>query len=223
MRGPFAWFKWEALFSHWQVFAEGFLMTVLVSVLALSLALILGVLLGIIGSSRFKAAKAAARVYIEFLQNTPLVIQVFFLFNALPYVGVVLPVLAVGVLGVGCYHSAYIAEIIRAGIGAVSKGQKEAAASQGIGYWQSMRHVVLPQASKIVLPPLANQAVFLVKNTSVMAIVAGGDLMYHADSWASETLYYGPAYVATGLLYLAICLPLSRIVRNLELRQGGKS
>jgi aspartate/glutamate/glutamine transport system permease protein len=198
-------------------------MTALVSALALSLALILGVLLGILGTSRFKAVKAIIRVYIEFLQNTPLVIQVFFLYNALPYIGLVLPVLAVGVLGVGCYHSAYIAEIIRAGIGAVPKGQKEAASAQGIGYWQSMRHVVLPQASKIILPPLANQAVFLVKNTSVMAIVAGGDLMYHADSWASETLYYGPAYVVTGLLYLAICLPLSRVVRNLELRQGAKA
>jgi putative glutamine transport system permease protein len=98
----------------------------------------------------------------------------------------------------------------------VPQGQKEASASQGFNAWQTMVYVVLPQTRKIVLPPLTNQAVFLIKNTSVLAMVAGGDLMYQADSWAAANLYYGPAYIVTGLLYLVLCLPLSRWVRSLE-------
>jgi len=214
--GPFALFKWEAVLHEWPVFAVGFGTTALVSVLGLLLALVLGLAFGMAGASRSKGLRAPTRVYVEFFQNTPLVIQVFFLYNGLPYAGLVLPVLAVGVLGVGIYHGAYVAEIVRAGIEAVPQGQKEAAASQGFNPWQTMVHVVLPQTRRIVLPPLANQAVFLIKNTSVLAMVAGGDLMYQADSWAAGNLYYGPAYVVTGLLYLALCLPLSRWVRKME-------
>lgn len=214
--GPFALFKWEAVLTEWPVFAVGFGTTALVSVLGLLLALALGLAFGMAGASRSKGLRAPTRIYVEFFQNTPLVIQVFFLYNGLPYAGLVLPVLAVGVLGVGIYHGAYVAEIVRAGIAAVPNGQKEAAASQGFNAWQTMVHVVLPQTRRIVLPPLANQAVFLIKNTSVLAMVAGGDLMYQADSWAAGNLYYGPAYVVTGLLYLALCLPLSRWVRRME-------
>lgn len=216
MVGPFTWFKWEALFSEWKVFAEGLGITILVSVLALALALILGIIFGVMGVIKLKVFKVINKVYVSFFQNTPLLIQVFFLYNGLPHLGIMLPVLAVGVLGVGIYHGAYIAEVIRGGIEAVPKGQKEAAASQGFNFYQSMRYIVLPQAKKIIFPPLTNQAVSLIKNTSIMAIIAGGDLMYRADSWSSNNLYYGPAYVVTGLLYIALCLPLATYARKLE-------
>jgi len=76
--------------------------------------------------------------------------------------------------------------------------------------------VILPQAARVVLPPLTNQAVSLIKNTSVLAMIAGGDLMYHADSWSAENIYYGPAYVTVGLLYLLLCFPLAQLARYLE-------
>ena len=218
MVGPFAWFKWEALFANWKVFAEGFGTTILASILALGLALLLGILFGMLGSAHYKIPKLISRIYVEIIQNTPLVIQIFFLYNGLPHLGVMLPVLVVGVLGVGVYHGAYIAEVIRAGIQSIHRGQMEAALSQGFSFWGAMRQVILPQATRVVLPPLANQAVNLIKNTSVLALVAGGDLMYRADSWSSETLYYGPAYVLVGLLYLSLCFPLANLVRYLERR-----
>ena len=216
MNGPFAWFKWEALFADWPVFVDGFGHTALISVLALGLSLILGVLFGALATSEWKPARAISRVYVEFIQNTPLVIQIFFLYNGLPYLGLTMDVMAVGVIGIGIYHGAYIAEVFRAGINAVPRGQREAAASQGFGYWKAMRHIILPQAQKVIMPPLTNQAIFLIKNTSVLAMVAGGELMYRADSWSSNNLYYGPAYIVTGLLYLALCLPLSRLAKRLE-------
>jgi len=216
LNGPFAWFKWQALFSEWTVFAEGFANTALISVLALGLALLLGVLFGALASTKGKLPRFISRVYVEFIQNTPLVIQIFFLYNGLPYLGITMDVMAVGILGVGIYHGAYIAEVFRAGINAIPRGQREAAASQGFGYWQSMRYIILPQTLPIILPPLTNQAIFLIKNTSVLAMVAGGELMYRADSWSSNNLYYGPAYIVSGLLYLALCLPLSRLAKRLE-------
>ena len=216
MVGPFAWFKWQALFRDWRILAEGFQNTLLVSVLGLILALGLGILFGVLGSTQLKPFKAANRIYVEFIQNTPLVIQIFFLYNGLPHLGIMIPVLSVGVFGVGIYHGAYIAEVVRAGIQAIHRGQMEAALSQGFSYWGAMRHVILPQAARVVLPPLTNQAVSLIKNTSVLAMIAGGDLMYHADSWSAENIYYGPAYVTVGLLYLLLCFPLAQLARYLE-------
>lgn len=216
MPGPFAGFKWLAVLRDWPVFAEGFIMTIVISVLALALALLLGVLFGVLGTSQWKFFRCINRIYVEGIQNTPLVIQVFFLYHGLPHLGIMLPVFSVGMLGVGVYHGAYIAEVVRAGIQAIPRGQHEAAYSQGFSYWEAMRYIVLPQAKRMSYPPLTNQAVSLIKNTSVMAMVAGGDLMYHADSWASSNLYYGPAYVITGLLYIAICFPLATYARRLE-------
>lgn len=216
MNGPFAGYKWIALFKDWQVFAQGFKVTIMASALALILALMLGVLFGVFGASHWKITKILSRVYVEFIQNTPLVVQIFFLFNGLPHLGIMLPVFAIGVLGIGIYHGAYMAEVVRAGIQAIPRGQMEAAYSQGFTYASAMRHIILPQAKRIVYPPMTNQAVSLIKNTSVMAIVAGGDLMYQADSWSSGNIYYGPAYVVTGLLYLSLCLPLAKYARKLE-------
>lgn len=214
--GPFAAFKWAAVARDWPIFAEGLGMTILLSCLALLLALMLGILFGVLGTAQGKSFRTVNRVYVEAIQNTPLVIQIFFLYHCLPHIGIMLPIFAVGVLGVGIYHGAYIAEVVRAGIQAIPRGQLEAALSQGFTYWGAMGHIILPQAKRVALPPLTNQAVSLIKNTSVLAMVAGGELMYQADSWASNNLYYGPAYVVTALLYLAICYPLAKYARRLE-------
>lgn len=222
MTGPFAWFKWEALFKDWNIFAQGFLTTLIVSILALSLALVIGIFFGILSASKIKVLEAISRIYVEFIQNTPLVIQVFFMYNGLPLaLGIILPVKTIGVLAVGIYHGAYIAEVVRGGILSINKGQMEAALSQGFSYWEAMRYIILPQAKVVMLPPLTNQAVNLIKNTSVLAMIAGGDLMYRTDSWASGNIYYGPAYVVAGILYLIICLPLATLAKKLEENEYG--
>lgn len=222
MNSPFAFFRWEALFKDWRLFAGGFLTTVAISLLALVLALVLGVVFGLFSTSHSRLLHGVNRVYVELFQNTPLLIQLFFFFNGLPYLGIVLPVFSIGVIGVGLYHGAYISEVVRAGIQSVPQGQREASASQGFTYGQTMRYVVLPQAVRVILPSLANQAVNLVKNTSVLAMIAGGELIYSADSWAGTTLNYGPAYLMAGVLYFLLDFPLTRLARRLE-RNADKS
>jgi len=219
-QGPFSIPRWEALFANIGLLGEGALVTLLVSSLGLALALALGTVIGVMTASHWKVPRALGRMYVEFYQNTPLLIQVFMIFNALPMLvrGVFIPVVAIGIMGVGMYHGAYISEVVRAGIQSIGRGQLEAALSQGFTYVGAMRHIIIPQAMRIVLPPLTNQAVSLIKNTSVIAIIAGGDLMYAGDSFAGRYGHYGPTYIVVGLLYFLMCFPLARLARRLESR-----
>lgn len=216
--GIFAWFKWQALFTDWALFAQGLGQTARTAVLALVLSLALGTLFGVLATAPWRPGRWLHRGYVEVIQNTPLLTQVVFLFYGLNHMGIDLPVLAVGVLGLGIYHGAYIAEVVRAGIQAIHRGQLEAAFSQGFTYPQAMRHVILPQAAQIILPPLTNQAVSLIKNSSILAVISGWDLMHQADSWSAETGYYGPAYLVAWAIYFLLCFPLAALARRLEER-----
>lgn len=114
------------------------------------------------------------------------------------------------------YSSAFIAETVRSGIQSVDPGQMEGARSTGLSYWQSMRYIILPQAFRYVIPPLGNQFINLVKNSSVLAFVAGFDLMYQANVIASDSLQSMSTYMCVGVLYLILTLPLSYYMRHHE-------
>ncbi|MDD7219370.1 MAG: amino acid ABC transporter permease [Clostridia bacterium] len=215
--------RWAAL---WEAIPEyyipGFLQTLKISIVGLLVALVLGIIFGTLSSMKFKPAKIISRIYVEIIQNTPLALQVLFYYSVLPMVfsgrGFRIPKFVLGVIGVGIYHGAYISEVIRTGIEAIPKGQSEAASSQGFSYIQTMYHIILPQTIKIIMPPLANQALNLVKNTSILAMVAGMDLMYFTDSWGAERGYFAQAYFTSAILYFLICFPLARLARYLEIR-----
>lgn len=218
MSGPFSIHNWEALFSDWGFFAQGFLRTLYISLLGLIFTLIIGVIVGMLLCGKNRLVLSLCKGYMSFFQNTPLVIQIFIYYNVLPKLGIRLGVVAIGVMGLALYTGAYAADIVRSAIKAVPTGQTEAAFSQGFSYLQTMRYIILPQAVKIGLPPMTNQAVNLIKNSSVLAVIAGGELMYRADSWSGSNLIYGPTFVMTGVLYVSICLPISLLARWLEKR-----
>ena len=224
--GVFALWRWEALWASRQEFIDAFFVTVEVSVFALVLALFLGVVFGLFSSGNNKVLKGIARVYVEFFQNTPLVLQVLFMYYGLLYAGVDLSKTQIGVIGLGVYTGAYISEVVRTGITSIPYGQTEAALSQGFTHLQAMRYIILPQSVKIALPPLVNQMVALIKNTSVLAMIAGGDLMYRSNAWASNgTLSYGPAYLTCGILFFCLCFPLTYFAKRYEqkLKSVGNS
>lgn len=216
---PFALWRWADTLAHIDIFVDGFLYTMTVAFLALCISLLLGIFHALLATSRIKIFVLWARVYVEFFQNTPLLINLFFLYLVLPvvpYVGVTLDVFTIGVIGIGVYHGAYMSEVIRSGILSIPKGQFEAAQSQGFNYTQTMFYIILPQTLKIILPPSTNQAVNLIKNTSVLAIITGAELMYRVDSYAQSSLNYAPAYIIAGLFYFSICYCLSFLVRIYE-------
>lgn len=206
----------ELIQHYFPDFLLGFKNTVSASLIALLFSLIIGTIMAILQLSEHRSIQIIARIYVEFFRNIPLIVIVMFFFVALPMQGVPLNNFQAGVIGLTIYTSSFIAETVRAGIQSVPKGQMEAGLSQGFSYWEGMRYIVLPQAFKIVIPPLGNQFISLVKNSSILAMVAGGDLMYQGDRVAAATFQTIPSYILVGLFYLLITLPLSYFMAYLE-------
>ncbi|GIP29361.1 putative glutamine ABC transporter permease protein GlnM [Paenibacillus sp. J23TS9] len=204
------------LIEHKKEFLAGFLTTLEVSLLALVLSLILGTVLAVMKISPLKPLKGLATVYIEFIQNTPLLIQIFFFYFGLPAVGIQLNPFISGTLGLAVYSSAYIAEAIRAGIQAVSHGQVEAGRASGLTYIQTMLHIILPQAIKVVIPPLGNQFLNLVMGSAILGSISGKDLMYYGDIISSDTFVVFDVYIFVALFYLILTVPLSLFINYLE-------
>lgn len=218
--------RWQITFDSIDAFWDGFFVTLQVVVWGLILALALGTILGVFSTTRSRVLRAISRVYVEFYQNTPLPVQVIFMYLMGPQLlqlatgsaaPVPIPSVVLGFVGVGLYHAAYAAEVIRTGIEAVPRGQMEAALSQGFTRVQAYIYIILPQTFKVILPPLCNQALNLVKNSSVLALVAGGDLMYRSNSFVG-TYGYLQGYILACVMYFIICFPLSMLVQYLEKR-----
>lgn len=223
IKGLFQAERWAALLEALpEYYIPGFFMTLKTSLAGLLLALLLGIVFGSLSSMKWRLPGILSRIYVEVIQNTPLALQVMFYFSIMPMLfissGYRIPKFFLGVMGVGIYHGAYISEVIRTGVEAIPRGQSDAAQSQGFSYVQTMAWIILPQTLKIILPPLANQALNLVKNTSILAMVAGMDLMYFTDSWGSQNGYFPQAYFTSAVFYFLICFPLARLARYLEIR-----
>ncbi|MEQ7315276.1 amino acid ABC transporter permease [Enterococcus hirae] len=213
----------ELLQTYGSTFLEGFKITIYSSVLALLFSLIIGTLMAIFQLSTNKVISGLAKAYVEFFRNIPLLIIVMFFYVVLPIYWISFDGFQAGTIGLTIYTSAFIAETVRSGIQTVPKGQTEAGLSAGLTYAQTMRFIILPQAFKIVVPPLGNQFINLVKNSSILAIVAGLDLMYQGDLIASETFNTFDTYIIVGLFYLVITLPLSYLMTYLEKKRAVRS
>ncbi len=221
MGGIFEATAWAKVWTFRATFILGLKTTVLTALVALLIALVLGVLFGLAATGTNKFLRFISRVYIELIQNTPLLLQLCFLYYALAFSGRSIGIMMTGMVALGIYHGAYISEVVRAGIQAVPKGQMEAAYSQGFRYIQAMTYIILPQSIKMILPPLVNQVVNLIKNTSCLYIVGGTDLIsltYSFVTGVSTGGAYGPAYLVSGVLFFIICFPLSMLAGYWEQR-----
>ena len=141
----FALFKWKALFASWQDFAQGFGVTIAVSAIALVLTLIISLVVGLIRCSHSEIAKRIAGWYINFFQNTPLVVQIFFFYNVLPRLGILWSPFVCGFIGLALYTGAFGASVIEASIYSVPRGQLEAAYSHGFGFIGAVSYIISPQ------------------------------------------------------------------------------
>lgn len=214
MSNLFSLEAWQKVWLFRDGFIGGLSNTLIMAFFALILSFLLGIIFGLISTSGKKYLEAIGRIYVEFIQNTPLILQLCFLYYALSFSGKNIGILPIGIITLGIYHGAYMAEVIRAGIGAIPHGQFEAAYSQGFNYKDKMVYIILPQSIKIILPPMVNQIVNLIKNTSCLYIIGGSDLIsatYNFVTGATTGGAYGPAYLVTGLLFFTICFPLSTL------------
>lgn len=211
-------YPFKVVVDHWPQFLSGLVVTLEVSVLSLLLSIVLGGLLGIMRVMPVALCQRFSGAYVEFFRNVPPLIHLFYIFFALPRVGLVLSSFACGVIGLTIYHAAFMAEILRAGINAVGRHQLDSARALGLSYSEAMRYVTLPQAVAIVLPPLGNLFISLVKTSSLVAAISTADLMFEAEILNERTFRTFEVFTFAGLVYLALTVSLGTLMHRLEAR-----
>jgi len=210
-------FHWNEVIKFLPVLLTGLKMTLIVSAISTVGSTIIGVIVAMMRISKSRILNAIARIYIEWIRGTPLMIQLMFIYFGLGYY-INFSAMFAGNLGLSMFMGAYIAEIIRAGIESVPKGQTEAAQSLGMNYYQIMKHIIYPQAIRTVLPPIVSQFITLIKDSSLLSILAVSELSYVSRKIVTRNMAPFEIYLATGLIYLFLTASLSQVVRILERR-----
>ena len=209
----------EFIIKYHNYFINGTLITLLVSFFGVIFGVILGVFLSLMKLSKNSILRIFAASYIELVRGTPLLVQLFLVYYGVPMV-IPLPFsrLSLGVIAVSLNSAAYVAEIIRAGIQSIDKGQMEAARSLGMPHNMAMSYIIIPQAFKNILPALANEFIVLIKESAIISVVGIHDLMYNADTLRGITFKpFSPLIYAT-LIYFFITFTLSKLIGIAERR-----
>ncbi len=219
------------------VLARGIGVTVMVTLVAYAGACVLGLLLALGGMSRFIVLRQGVRFYIEVMRGVPIIVLLLYVafagvplviegLNRLGWTGVTtrdFPLLWRAVIALMLAYSAFLAEIFRAGLQAVDRGQVEAACALGLSGWQRFRHVVFPQAFRLILPPLGNDFVAMVKDSSLVSVLGVGDVTQLGKVTAAGNFRYFETYNVVALIYLTMTIGLSLVLRRVEARLRGKS
>ncbi|MBV7485616.1 ectoine/hydroxyectoine ABC transporter permease subunit EhuD [Bordetella sp. BOR01] len=209
----FDWaFAWEIL----PALGSALIITVQATVLGMLLAVVLGLVLAMLRRVRLFWVSAPVAVLIEFVRSTPLLVQMYFLFYVLPQSGVQMSPLATGILALGVHYAAYCAEVYRAGIESVPRGQLEAATALNMSAWRTAVGVVLPQAIPPVVPALGNYLVAMFKDTPLLSAITVVELLQQSKIIGSATFRYTEPLTLVGILFLLLSLVAAWSVRRLE-------
>lgn len=209
--------NWSLIWSNRDLYIEGLWATVRLSITAIATGTALGLLVAALRTSRIPVLAQAARAYLEVFRGSPLLIQMLFIYFGAAYLGVAgISVFAAALLALTLYEGAYIAEIFRAGIEAVPRGQWEASRVLGMSGIQTFKNVILPQTRAIVLPPLVGQYLSLIKDTSIAVIIGYVELVRQGQAVIDRAGAPATSYFAVAALYFVICYPLSLTVQRME-------
>lgn len=212
--------SWEFVFEILPTLVEGVKITILATLLGSIVATVLGLGFALLRRSRSKAVSRPTVVLVEFVRGTPLLVQLYFLFYILPDLGITLAPLVAGVIGLGLHYATYTAEVYRAGIENVPRGQWEAAKACNLSVRQTWQHIVLPQAVRPMIPALANYFVAMFKETPLLSAITVLELMNQARSVANFHYRYLEPMTLVGVFFLAISLVAVLALRTLERRYG---
>ena len=216
-------FRWDIIPNNLDFLMSGLEMTLFISATALVLAMFGGLLLAVVDMSRFVAVRAVGLVVGELIRNTPILVQLLWVYYVLPIVfGLQISALAALLIGLSVYMAAFISEVYRAGIQAVPKGQKEAAQVLGLTPFQSFRRIVLPQAIRLTLPPLASNFVQLIKYSSLGSVISVSEITRRGTELSSTTFRPLEIFSFIALVYFCICWPLAMAIRIWERRLASR-
>jgi polar amino acid transport system permease protein len=218
LSSSYVW-DFSAFFKYLPFLLQGLEVTALVSFLAMGVGAVVGLAVALSRLSPFPPLRWLAAFYVDFLRSTPLLIQLVWVFFALPILlGYSLPPFVAGVVTLGAYSGAYFGEIFRAGILSIASGQRHAALALGMTRLQTLRRIVLPQAIMRMLPPITSTLITLIKDSSLVSVISVAELMWAAQSLASVSLRPVEVLTGTGLLYVAVTYPLSLVAELLRRR-----
>ncbi len=208
-------FNWSVFTGALPALLEGLWVTLLLGLVSIAAGMVSGLLMALVRLYGPAPVRLAARVYIDVLRSIPLLVLLVLVYYALPFVGIRMSSFTSAATAITLVSCAYTAEIFRAGIEAVPKGQFEAADAIGLGFVSSMRYVVLPQAIRIVVPPLTSNCINVLKDTALASVVAMPDLLKQATQ--AQALAANPTpLIGAAVLYLLLLLPLVRLVSYFE-------
>ena len=213
---------WERLIENLPYFLEVLIpaagMTVRIAAGSFVLAIVVGLVLALLQTFHVSIITLVVRTYIELVRGTPVLAQLFILYFGLTQVGIRFTPIQAAIIGLGLNGGAYLAEIFRSGIESIHRGQMEAALTVGMTPMAAMRWVILPQALRVVLPPLANFGIALLKDTSVASIISAPELMLRARDLASSSFLPLEVFLLAAAIYLVMSLPVAFLTRRLEAR-----
>jgi polar amino acid transport system permease protein len=208
-------FNWEVFVSSFPLLLSGLRVTISLGAVSIVAGLVLGLAIALIRLYGVRPAQLVARLFIDLFRSIPILVLLIVVYYALPFVGLSLSPFMSAALSLTLVSAAYTAEIFRAGIEAVPRGQFEASFALGLNYRQMMRDVILPQAIRIVIPPLTGNCINVIKDTALASVVAMPDLIKQATQ--AQALEANPTpLIAAALMYIAILLPLVYLVGRLE-------
>ncbi|MEV6394914.1 ectoine/hydroxyectoine ABC transporter permease subunit EhuD [Streptomyces sp. NPDC051907] len=209
---------WSAVEDFLPRFLDGLLVTLQALALGALLAFALGLVWALAQRSPLAAVRWPVAVFTEFVRNTPLLVQLFFLYYVLPEWGVTLSAMVTGVLGLGLHYSTYTAEVYRAGIDGVPKGQWEAATALSLPRTRTWGAVILPQAIRRVAPALGNYVIAMLKDTPMIFVIGVMEMLGQARQFSSETFLTVEAFTVVGIAFIVLSYPASLLMRALERR-----
>jgi glutamine transport system permease protein len=212
--------RWDIIWNYQDLFIRGVWITIILTICGYIGGLILGVFLGLGKTSKKKWIYRPCNIYIDFFRGTPLLVQILIIhFALIPSIfGQSLGVMVSGILALILNSAAYNAEIFRAGIESIDKGQTEAARSLGLTHGQAMRKIILPQAFRRMIPPLGNQLIALLKDSSLVMVIAVSDILYAAKVVAGAYQRFWEPYLTAALLYLILTFIVTKLVSYVERR-----
>lgn len=212
--------------DYYGFFISGTVITLLLSFFGVIFGVILGVVFALMKLSKNLLLKCFAAAYIEIVRGTPMMVQMFIVYYGLPkLVGIDFEDITLGIIAVSLNSAAYVAEIIRAGILSIDKGQMEAARSLGMSHRLAMTNIIIPQAFKNILPALGNEFITLIKESAIVSIIGIHELMYNTDTVRGNTYKPFSPLIVAAAIYFTITFTLSKLLGKLErrLRVGDSS
>ena len=220
---PYTW-RFDVVWDYRAVFVRGALVTAELTAGALVLGLVLGLVVGVAKGSRFRSLRIPATIFVEFFRSTPALVQLVWIYYSMPILtGIQLSSTPSVIVGLGLNAAAYFAEIFRAGIVSIDRGQVEAAKSIGMRYSQAMRRIILPQAIRRMIPPIMNEVANLMKLTTLASVLAVSELLHESQNLITNTYRPLEVYTTLAVTFAVIIFPLIYGSRRLERAWGARA